>query len=75
MTSCSIIIFIIIEERNKIYILINIRYLVYGIINFKFIKKTGFECINIPIKKLIKIEGKKNHINKIIKVDMDINGY
>ena len=70
-----IIIFIIIEKRNKAYILINIKCIIYKVISFRFIKKANFKCINILIKKLIGIEGKEGCINKIVKVDMDINRY
>ena len=75
MTFYSIIVSIIIEEKNEIYILINTGCLIYKIISFRFIKKTGFEYIDILIRKLIGIEEKKSCINEIMKVDMDIDRY
>ena len=71
----SITIFIIIEKRNKIYILINIKCLIYKTINSRFIKKTDLKYIGILIRKLIGVGGKKGYINKIIKINMDINKY
>ena len=47
----------------------------YKIINSRFIKRAGLEHIGIPIRKLIKIKRKEGYINKIVKVDMDIDGY
>ena len=70
-----IIVSIIIKRKNEIYTLINIRCLVYEIISSRFIRRAGFKHINILIRKLIKIKGKKDHINKIMKINMDINGY
>ena len=75
MTSCLIIIFIIIEEKNEVYILIDIRCLIYKIISSRFIKRVGFEYIDILIRKLIGVKGKKNCINKVMKIDMNINRY
>ena len=71
----SIIIFIIIEEKNKIYILIDIRCLMYKIISFRFIREIGLEYIDISTRKLIGVGGKKNCINKIVKINIDINRY
>ena len=70
-----ITVFIIIEERNEIYILIDIKCLAYRVINSRFIRKTGFEYINILIRKLIEIKKKKNYINEVIKVNININKY
>ena len=70
-----IIISIIIEGRNEVYILINTGYLIYETISSRFIRRVGFECIGIPIRKLIEVKKKKSYINKVIKVDMDIDGY
>ena len=75
MISHPITIFIIIKKKNKIYILIDIRYLMYRIINSRFVKRAGFKYINIPIRKLIKIKEKEDCINKIIKIDININRY
>ena len=55
--------------------MINIGYLTYRIISSIFIRKTDFEYINISIKKLIEIEGKEGCINKIIKIEIDIDGH
>ena len=73
MISHLITISIIIEGRNKTYILINIGCLAYGAISSRFIKRAGLKCINIPIKKLIEIEEKEDYINKIMKVDINID--
>ena len=71
----SITISIIMEGMKITHILININYLVYGVINFIFIRKTGFKYINIFTKKLIEIGGKEDHINKVVKVEIDIDKY
>ena len=73
MIFCLIIISIIIEKKNEIYILINIECLVYKTISFRFVRRTDFECIDILIRKLIGIGGKEDRINKIIKVNININ--
>ena len=58
-----------------IYTLINTGCLVYGVINSIFIRKTGFKYINILIRKLIGIRGKEGCIDKIVKVEIDIDKY
>ena len=65
----------IIEKKNEVYILINTRYFTYKAISSRFVKKTGLKCIDISIRKLIGIKEKKNHINKIIKINIDIDRY
>ena len=60
-----ITVFIIIEKRNKVYILINIRCFVYKIINSRFVREAGFEYINILTRKLIEIEKKKTVLIKL----------
>ena len=67
------VISIIVEGMKITYILINIGCLTYGAINSIFIRKAGLEHINISIRKLIEIRGKKNYINKIIKIKIDID--
>ena len=75
MTFYLIIISTIMEGIKIIHTLINTDYLVYKTINSIFIKKAGLKYINIFIKKLIKIGKKEDHINKIIKIEIDINEY
>ena len=58
-----------------IHTLINTGCLIYGTINSIFIRKTGLKYINIFTKKLIKIRKKENHINKIIKIKINIDKY
>ena len=55
------------------YMLINIDCLVYGAISFIFIRKADLKCISISIRKLIKIERKEGCIDKIIKVEINID--
>ena len=55
--------------------LIDTRCLIYKIISFQFIRKTGLEYINISIKKLIEIKKKEKKINKIVKIEIDIDGH
>ena len=70
-----IIMSIIMEGMKIIYILINIGCLVYRIISFIFVREVGFECISIFIKKLIGIGEKEGCINKVVKVEIDIDRY
>ena len=65
----------IIIGLKKIYILFDLGYLAYGVISSRFIRKTGLECINIPVRKLIDIGGKEGYINKIMKIKIDIDRY
>ena len=71
--SYPITISIIIEKMKIAYMLIDIGYLAYEVISSMFIKKAGLEYINISIKKLIGIKGKEDHINKIVKIEIDID--
>ena len=57
------------------HILLDLGCLVYKIINSRFIRRTGFKCINIPARKLINIGKKESYINEIVKVEIDINKY
>ena len=69
----SITIFIIIKEMKIVYMLIDTGCLVYEIINSMFIRKADLECISIPARKLIGIEGKKGCIDKVVKIEIDID--
>ena len=53
--------------------LINTDYLAYKAISSMFVRKVDLECINISTRKLIEIKEKKDHINKIVKVKIDID--
>ena len=48
---------------------------VYKMMSFWFIRKADLEHINISIKKLVKIGGKEEKINKIVKAEIDIDGH
>ena len=64
---------IIIEGMKIAYMLIDIGCLAYGAISSIFIRKAGLEHINIPTRKLIGIRGKEGLINKIIKIEINID--
>ena len=55
--------------------MIDTGYFIYKIINSWFIRKADLKYINIFIKKLIGIEKKEKKISKIIKAEIDIDGY
>ena len=73
ITSHPIIISTIIKRIKIIYILINTNCLIYKTISSMFIRKAGLKHINISTRKLIGIGEKKDHINKIIKIKIDID--
>ena len=68
-----ITIFTLINKIKFTHILINTKYFIYKIINFIFIRKVGFKRINIPTRKLIEIRRREGHINKVVKVEIDID--
>ena len=47
----------------------------YRVINSRFIRRADFKHIGIPTRKLIGIEKKKGCINKVIKINININRY
>ena len=75
MISHLITVFIIIKKMKIVYMLINTDCLIYETISSIFIRKADLKHINIPTKKLIGIRGKEGCINKIVKIEIDIDKY
>ena len=71
----SITVSIIMKKMKITHILINTDYLVYRAISSIFIRKTGLKHISIFTRKLIGIGGKEGRINKIVKIEIDIDRY